>query len=185
MNAANHGCQVRHKGQADFMLRHPCQTLSDLGQMAVTGHAISLEAVRCLGKQEADFGLAPCAGHTGFCICNQAGIVHQPGFQQGQEAKLHGGWIAAGVGHQPCLANLFTVDLRQAMRRRRGIDAGFAPRVRTVRLGRRIYENIRNAMRYIIAVHVPTVGMASVTSIVRSARDASTTRRPALHQNRG
>jgi Ca2+-transporting ATPase len=27
-------------------------------------------------------------------------------------------------------------------------------------MGRRIYENIRNAMRYIIAVHVPTVGMS-------------------------
>jgi len=32
--------------------------------------------------------------------------------------------------------------------------------VQTVRLGRRIYHNIRNAMRYIISVHVPTAGMA-------------------------
>jgi P-type Ca2+ transporter type 2C len=32
--------------------------------------------------------------------------------------------------------------------------------VETVRLGRRIYDNIRNAMRYIVAVHVPTAGMA-------------------------
>ncbi len=36
----------------------------------------------------------------------------------------------------------------------------FASIVETVRLGRRIYENIRAAMRYIIAVHVPTAGMA-------------------------
>ena len=32
--------------------------------------------------------------------------------------------------------------------------------VAAVRLGRRIYENIRNAMRYILAVHVPITGMS-------------------------
>ena len=32
--------------------------------------------------------------------------------------------------------------------------------VNAVRLGRRIYHNIRNAMRYLLAVHVPTAGMA-------------------------
>ncbi len=36
----------------------------------------------------------------------------------------------------------------------------FGSIVETVRLGRRIYRNIRNAMCYIISVHVPTVGMA-------------------------
>ena len=39
------------------------------------------------------------------------------------------------------------------------INDDFGSIVDTVRLGRRIYRNIRNAMRYIIAVHVPTVGM--------------------------
>jgi Ca2+-transporting ATPase len=32
--------------------------------------------------------------------------------------------------------------------------------VTAIRLGRRIYENIRNAMRYILAVHVPITGMS-------------------------
>ena len=32
--------------------------------------------------------------------------------------------------------------------------------VTAIRLGRRIYENIRNAMRYILAVHVPIAGMS-------------------------
>jgi len=32
--------------------------------------------------------------------------------------------------------------------------------VAAIRLGRRIYENIRNAMRYILAVHVPIAGMS-------------------------
>ena len=40
------------------------------------------------------------------------------------------------------------------------LDDDFGAIVETVRLGRRIYENIRNAMRYIISVHVPTAGMS-------------------------
>ena len=40
------------------------------------------------------------------------------------------------------------------------INDDFGSIVATVRLGRRIYRNIRNAMRYIISVHVPTIGMA-------------------------
>jgi Ca2+-transporting ATPase len=40
------------------------------------------------------------------------------------------------------------------------LEDDFGSIVETVRLGRRIYGNIRNAMRYIIAVHVPTAGMS-------------------------
>jgi Ca2+-transporting ATPase len=40
------------------------------------------------------------------------------------------------------------------------LEDDFASIVHTVRLGRRIYDNIRNAMRYVVAVHVPTAGMA-------------------------
>ncbi len=40
------------------------------------------------------------------------------------------------------------------------LEDDFKSIVETVRFGRRIYENIRNAMRYILAVHVPIVGMA-------------------------
>jgi P-type Ca2+ transporter type 2C len=40
------------------------------------------------------------------------------------------------------------------------LNDDFGSIVETVRLGRRIYRNIRNAMRYLIAVHVPTVGVA-------------------------
>ena len=42
------------------------------------------------------------------------------------------------------------------------IEDDFGSIVTTVRLGRRIYQNIRNAMRYILAVHVPTAGMAFI-----------------------
>jgi Ca2+-transporting ATPase len=40
------------------------------------------------------------------------------------------------------------------------LEDDFGSIVRTVRLGRRIYENIRNAMRYIVSVHVPTAAMS-------------------------
>jgi len=40
------------------------------------------------------------------------------------------------------------------------LEDDFASIVHTVRLGRRIYDNIRSAMRYIVSVHVPTAGMA-------------------------
>jgi Ca2+-transporting ATPase len=40
------------------------------------------------------------------------------------------------------------------------LEDDFGSIVDTVRLGRRIYENIRNAMRYVICVHVPLAGMA-------------------------
>jgi Ca2+-transporting ATPase len=40
------------------------------------------------------------------------------------------------------------------------LEDDFNSIVRTVQRGRSIYENIRNAMRYIVAVHVPTIGMS-------------------------
>ncbi len=40
------------------------------------------------------------------------------------------------------------------------LDDDFASIVHTARLGRRIYENIRNAMCYVLAVHVPIAGMS-------------------------
>jgi len=40
------------------------------------------------------------------------------------------------------------------------VDDDFSSLVGAVRLGRRVYTNIRNAMCYIVAVHVPTTGMA-------------------------
>jgi len=42
------------------------------------------------------------------------------------------------------------------------IEDDFGSIVGTVRLGRRIHDNIRNAMRYLLAVHVPLAGMALV-----------------------
>lgn len=40
------------------------------------------------------------------------------------------------------------------------LDDNFASIVRAVRLGRRIYDNLRKSMSYILAVHVPIAGMA-------------------------
>ena len=40
------------------------------------------------------------------------------------------------------------------------LDDDFGSLVRTLRLGRRIYDNLRKAMAYIVAVHVPIAGLA-------------------------
>jgi P-type Ca2+ transporter type 2C len=40
------------------------------------------------------------------------------------------------------------------------LEDDFESIVRTVRLGRRIYENIRSAMSYLISVHIPIAGMS-------------------------
>ncbi len=42
------------------------------------------------------------------------------------------------------------------------LEDDFGSIVATVRLGRRIYENIRNAMAYLLGVHVPIAGMSFV-----------------------
>jgi len=42
------------------------------------------------------------------------------------------------------------------------LDDDFTSIVGTIRLGRRIYDNIRNAMRYLLAVHVPIAGMSMI-----------------------
>ena len=46
------------------------------------------------------------------------------------------------------------------------LDDDFDSIVRTVRLGRRIYENIRSAMSYLISVHLPIAGMSFVPLLV-------------------
>ena len=40
------------------------------------------------------------------------------------------------------------------------LDDDFGSIVRTIRLGRRIYDNLRKAIAYIVAVHVPIAGLA-------------------------
>lgn len=40
------------------------------------------------------------------------------------------------------------------------VDDDFSSMVDAIRLGRRIFDNIQNAMSYIVAVHIPTAGMA-------------------------
>src|SRR5690606_29177060 len=46
------------------------------------------------------------------------------------------------------------------------LDDDFASMVKTVRLGRRIYDNLRKAMGYILAVHVPIAGISIIPLLV-------------------
>jgi Ca2+-transporting ATPase len=42
------------------------------------------------------------------------------------------------------------------------LDDDFTSIVTAIRLGRRIYDNLRKAMAYILAVHVPIAGLAMI-----------------------
>jgi P-type Ca2+ transporter type 2C len=46
------------------------------------------------------------------------------------------------------------------------VDDNFAAIVRAVRLGRRIFDNLRKAMSYVLAVHVPIAGMAMLPVVL-------------------
>ncbi|MBF0212399.1 MAG: cation-translocating P-type ATPase [Magnetococcales bacterium] len=46
------------------------------------------------------------------------------------------------------------------------LDDDFASIVRAVRLGRRIYDNIRKAIAYVLAVHVPIIGLAMTPILI-------------------
>ncbi len=49
------------------------------------------------------------------------------------------------------------------------LNDDFAQLVTTVRLGRRIYDNLRRAMSYTVAVHIPIVGMALLPVLLGEA----------------
>ena len=49
------------------------------------------------------------------------------------------------------------------------LDDDFGSIVKTVRLGRRIYDNLRKAMSFIFAVHVPIAGLALLPLLLGAA----------------
>jgi len=46
------------------------------------------------------------------------------------------------------------------------LDDNFASIVKGLRLGRRIYDNLQKAMRYILAIHIPIIGLALLPAFV-------------------
>ena len=52
------------------------------------------------------------------------------------------------------------------------LDDDFGSIVKTIRLGRRIYDNLRKAIEYIVAVHIPIAGLALLPLLARHAIDA-------------
>ena len=51
------------------------------------------------------------------------------------------------------------------------LDDDFGSIVRTIRLGRRIYDNLRKAIEYIVAVHIPIAGLCDPAVAARAAAD--------------
>jgi Ca2+-transporting ATPase len=46
------------------------------------------------------------------------------------------------------------------------LDDDFSSIVKAVRLGRRIFDNIKKAMAYILAIHVPIAGMSLIPVVL-------------------
>ena len=46
------------------------------------------------------------------------------------------------------------------------LDDNFASIVKALRLGRRIYDNLRKAMMYILAIHIPIIGLALIPAFI-------------------
>jgi Ca2+-transporting ATPase len=47
------------------------------------------------------------------------------------------------------------------------LDDDFSSIVKTVRLGRRIFDNLKKAMAYIFAIHVPIVGLSLIPMLLK------------------
>ena len=117
MNAANHRCQMRHEHQFHRLAGDRRQTLADLRPMAVARNAVRLEIIAGLGQQNTHFGLAPRPAHPGFSVGDQRFGVDDTRLQQRQKAELHRRRIAAGIGHQPRLADGLAIDFGKTVDR--------------------------------------------------------------------
>ena len=145
------------------------------GDHPATAHAIALEAGITDGKVltgaelegMSDEALAQAIGDAGVF----ARIAPIQKLRIVQAFKARGEVVAMtgdGVNDAPSLK---AADIAIAMGKRGTdvareaasivlLDDDFLSIVRTIRLGRRIYDNLRKAMGYIVALHVPIGGMA-------------------------
>jgi Ca2+-transporting ATPase len=68
--------------------------------------------------------------------------------------------VTTGLSEEAARARLRGTDVAREASSIVLLDDDFGSIVRTIRLGRRIYDNLRKASAYIVAVHVPIAGLA-------------------------
>lgn len=145
------------------------------GDHPATAHAIALEAGITDGKVLTGADLEAMSDEALAAAVGQAGVFARIAPIQKlrivQAFKARGEVVAMtgdGVNDAPSLK---AADIAIAMGKRGTdvareaasivlLDDDFLSIVRTIRLGRRIYDNLRKAMGYIVALHVPIGGMA-------------------------
>src|SRR6185437_4676626 len=59
------------------------------------------------------------------------------------------------------------------------LDDDFTSIVHSVRIGRRIYDNIRKAMSYVLAIHVPIAGVSLIPAVGPEPPESATLRQSA------
>jgi hypothetical protein len=108
-------CGVKMRLTGDLLAAASPWTIS--GWMPVSLDAVGLEVVRRLGEKKSHLLLAPRAETPGFAVGDEMRGVDDSRLEEGQEAQLHGGRIAAGFADDSGLPDRGTVDLGEPVDR--------------------------------------------------------------------
>jgi len=96
---------MRREDHGNGVLAESVQALDDFGVVAVTSDVIGLEIVGRFAEKKPHLCLAAGTGNARFRVRDQMRRIDDSGLDQGEEAELDGGWIAAGIADDARLGN--------------------------------------------------------------------------------